>query len=285
MVLLIQILIFIFALLTISIVAYQVIPLFGEKFYHFQKKKVSEAEKKLDDMFVLVERKKLFFYYTLSPLILMIVAFILFKNFISILVAGILGLSLPTVVLKYLERVRKNKIRAQLLDGLMVISSSLKGGLSILQAIEVLVEEMPPPISQEFGLILRENKMGLTLEESLRRMNERLRIEDLSTVITSILVARETGGDLTKVFSRLTTTLRDNAKLKESIRNLTLQGRMQGMIMTILPFIFIAVVISFDRHHFDIMLETEKGRVLLLVAAVLQIVGIMLIQKLSRLKV
>jgi tight adherence protein B len=281
---LMEILIFIFALLLISIVTYQIFSLLGEKFYHLQRRKLSEIEKKLDEMFMLIERKKLLFYYTLSPLLLMGVAFILFKNFIVVLVAGFLGLSLPTLVLKYLEKIRKDKIRSQLLDGLMVLSSCLKGGLSILQAIEVLVEEMPPPISQEFGLVLRENKMGITLEESLRKMNERLKIEELSMVITSVLVARETGGDLTKVFSRLTTTLRDNAKLIGSIRNLTLQGRIQGMVMTILPFIFVSVILSLDRHYFDIMLSTEKGRFLLLLAGVLQIVGIILIRRFSSIR-
>jgi tight adherence protein B len=184
-----------------------------------------------------------------------------------------------------MERVRKEKINSQLINALMIVSSCLKGGLSFIQAIEVLVEEMPPPISQEFGLVLRENKMGLSLEESLRRMHERLRISDLSMAITAILVARETGGDLTKVLSRLITNIRDNTKLKENIRNLTLQGRMQGMIMTVLPFVFIAIVISFDKHHFDIMFASQQGRLLLALAIILQIIGIVLIQKFSILKI
>jgi len=158
------------------------------------------------------------------------------------------------MVIKIMEKKRVEKFAGQLVDGLMVISSALKGGLSLLQALEVLVEEMPPPISQEFGLILRENKIGLTLEESLRRLNGRLKLEELGLMINSVLVARETGGDLTKVFSRLATTIRDNRKLKENIRTLTLQGRLQGIIMSLLPFVFAWWVMTTNKEHFDIML-------------------------------
>lgn len=196
-----------------------------------------------------------------------------------------MGSILPALIIKTMENKRKEKFAGQLVDGLMVISSALKGGLSLLQAIEVLVEEMPAPISQEFGLILRENKIGLTLDESLRRLNDRLKLEELGLMINSVLVARETGGDLTKVFSRLATTIRDNRKLKENIRTLTLQGRLQGIIMSALPFIFVWWVMTFNKEHFDIMLGTEKGRMLLFVAAGLQAVGMVLIRKFSIIKI
>lgn len=196
-----------------------------------------------------------------------------------------LGLALPSLVIKRLQQQRKARFQAQLIDGVQLISSSLKGGLSLLQAIEVLVEELPAPISQEFGLVLRENKMGITLDESLKRINERVNIEELGLLVNSILVAKETGGDLTKVLSRLSTTIRDNRKLKESIKTLTLQGRMQGIIMLVLPFFFIAGVLSINRNHFNIMLETEQGRMLLMLAVILQAVGMLLIRKFSTIKI
>ena len=165
------------------------------------------------------------------------------------------------------------------------MSSSLKGGLSLLQALEVLIEEMPAPMAQEIGLVVRENKMGVSLEDSLKHLNKRMNMEELNLVINSILVARETGGELTKVFSRLTTTIRDNRKLKDSIKTLTMQGRMQGLIMSVLPFLFIFWVINFNREHFDIMLQSEIGRTLLFIAGILQIAGMFLIRKFSAIKI
>lgn len=280
-----QVLIFLFAFASVYLIAYQVVPSLTDKFHTTQSKKVSIAEKQLDGMFFVVKREQLFLYYTLTPLIFAAAAFVLSRKIPIAFVAGLAGSVLPAMIIKIMENRRKEKFAGQLVDGLMVISSALKGGLSLLQAIEVLVEEMPVPISQEFGLILRENKIGLTLDESLRRLNDRLKLEELGLMINSVLVARETGGDLTKVFSRLATTIRDNRKLKENIRTLTLQGRLQGIIMSALPFVFVWWVMTFNKEHFDIMLGTEKGRMLLFVAAGLQAVGMVLIRKFSIIRI
>jgi tight adherence protein B len=269
----------------VYLIAQQIVPLIAERLHRMQAKKVSQAEKQLEEMFVVVKREKLFLYYTLSPLMLAGAIFFLFNQPFFALIGGVVGFILPAFIIKHMEHRRKQKFQNQLVDGLMMISSSLKGGLSLLQAIEVLAEEMPAPISQEFGLILRENKMGLTLDDSLKRLNARMNIEELGLMITSILVARETGGDLTKVFSRLSNTIRDNRKLRENMRTLTMQGRLQGMVMSVLPFLFIWWVLTFNRHHFDIMLSTDKGRSLLIIAIVLQITGLVLIRKFSRIRI
>ena len=270
---------------SVCLISQQIIPLLIGKLHRAQAKNVSQAEKQLDEMFVVVKPERLFLYYTLSPLILGGLAFFVFNSIAPALIAAGIGFILPAFIIRLMERQRRHKFLSQLVDGLMVISSSLKGGLSLLQAIEVLVEEMPAPISQEFGLVLRENKIGVTLEDSLKRLNERLKLEELGLLINSVLVARETGGDLTKVFSRLSSSIRDNHKLKESIRTLTLQGRLQGMIMSILPFIFVWWVLTFNRQHFDIMLNTEQGRMLLFIAGGLQILGIFLIHKFSTIRI
>jgi tight adherence protein B len=250
-----------------------------------QGKKAEVAERKLDTMFIQINKKKLILLYTFSPLGLGIAVFFFSKSLLFSLVAAGVGFMLPALVLKQLELKRKAKMQAQLVDGIMLLSSSLKGGLSLLQALEVLVEEMLPPISQEFGLILRENKMGINLDESLKKLHERMHIEELAFLVNSLLVARETGGDLTKVLSRLATTIRDNYKLKEKVRTLTLQGRMQGVIMSVLPFIFLSWVLAFNRNHFDVMLQSETGRMLLIVAVGLQIVGMVLIHRFSIIKI
>lgn len=261
------------------------IPWILGKAHRAQDRKVDATEKKLDILFIRVNKEKIFSIYTLTPFILGLCGFLFFNNLLATFFGVGLGLILPTVFIKNLEVQRRIRFQAQLVDGLMILSSSLKGGLSLIQAIEVLAEEMPAPISQEFGLILRENKMGISLDESLKRLYQRMNMEELEMVINSILVARETGGNLTRIFSRLSTTIRDNRKLKDSIRTLTLQGRLQGIIMSILPFVFISMIVSFNPHHFDAMLQSELGRMLLVVAVVLQVVGMLLIRVFSRVRI
>ena len=280
-----EIIIFLLIAGSIILLATQAVPLAMEILNRMHGKKAAAAEKQLDTMFIQVNKNKLVMLYSITPIVLGAVAFIFLHSFVFIFLAALVGLALPAIVIKKIEAQRKTKLSTQLVDGVMILSSSLKGGLSLIQAIEVLVEEMPAPISQEFGLILRENKMGVSMDESLRRLYDRMKIEELGFLVSSLLVAREAGGDLTKVLSRLATTIRDNSKLKEKVKTLTLQGRMQGIIMSVLPILFIGWVITFNRNHFDVMLNSDTGRLLLIVAAVLQIVGMILIYRFSKIKI
>jgi len=252
----------------------------------WQTKQEKHVAKELDNLFSYDKNPKYIvrFYFILPPL-LGLLGFLIFQLAIFAGAGALVGLFIPTLILRLRTLRRRQKFNLQILDAIMILSSSLKGGLSLLQALEVLVEEMPPPISQEIGLVVRENRMGISLEESLKRLGKRMNMEELNLVINSVLVARETGGDLTKVFSRLTITIRDNRKLKENIKTLTLQGKLQGMVMSILPVIFVLWVLNFNKHHFDNMLQNETGRMLLIVAVVLQIIGVFLIRKFSEIKI
>lgn len=280
-----ELLILILIFSSVILLCSQLAPLVLGRLQQAQDKKITETERQLDNMFINVKRKRLFLWYTLSPFALGLAAFVLLHNFVFTLLAIIIGIFLPTLALRQLQALRKARFQAQLIDGLMMLASCLKGGLSFLQAIEILVEEMPAPFSQEFGLVLRENKMGVGLEQSLYNLKKRMNIDELGLVINSILVARETGGDLTKVLGRLSITIRDNRKLKDSIRTLTLQGRIQGVIMSILPVVFGFGVVTINRHHFDIMLQSETGRLALFAAAALQIIGIVLIHRFSKIRI
>lgn len=261
-------------------------PSLEDKVKDWQIKKEKSVEKQLDSMFSYDKSPRYIvrFYYILPP-IFGIIGFIILKSFIGVFIAGLIGLTVPTIILKMRTADRRRKFNNQILDAIMILSSSLKGGLSLLQALEVLVEEMPAPMAQEIGLLIRENKMGIALEESLRRLDKRMNMEELSLVVNSILVARETGGDLTKVFSRLCVTIRDNRKLKENIKTLTLQGKLQGLVMSILPIVFVLWVLNHNRHHFDGMMQSDIGRFLLILAVVLQILGMVLIKIFSTIKV
>jgi len=228
--------------------------------------------------------KILKFYYAL-PVILGVTGLVVYQNLIGLFAGAIIGLFIPSLLLRMKDAQRRMKFDGQILNAIMIMSSSLKGGLSLLQALEVVAEEMPAPMSQEISLVVGENKMGVPLEEALKHLNNRMKLSELTLLINSILVAKGTGGDLTKVFSRLSTTIRDNRKLRDSIKTLTMQGRMQGIIMSALPFIFIWWVFTFNRNHFDIMLQSDTGRMLIFVGIFLQVVGMVLIRRFSTIRI
>ena len=267
--------------------AVAIMPLIEKKRQNWHEKQTQILEKELDKVFSYQKgTKQIMLLYYILPLGFSLAAWLIFNSSLFIIIGAIVGAVIPNFILKIRESSRRQKLNSQLLDVIMTLSSSLKGGLSLLQGLEVIVEEMPPPISQELGLVVRENRMGINLDDSLKSLSKRMNLDELNLFVNSMLVARETGGDLTKVLSRLVVTIRDNRKLRDNINTLTLQGRMQGIIMSLLPIFFTWWIMTTQPHHFDIMLNDQKmGRPLLMAAVFLQLVGMILIKKFSTVKI
>ncbi len=260
------------------------VPIFVDTYSKLQSKKSAQISRQLEESFIFWEKRRLLFI-TLAPFVIGGAGFLLFRNPWGLVAGFVLGLFFPNTMILMATKMRINRFQGQLVDSLVMLTSSLKAGLSFIQAIEVLCEEMPPPISQEFNLVLKENKLGVSLEESLKKLRKRIPIEEVNLLVTSILIARESGGELTKVFGRLTETIRNNIKLKEKIATLTLQGKLQGVIMTCLPFVFTYFVYKQNPDHFVVMMESDMGRMLIIVAVLLQVIGIYLIKRISTFKI
>jgi tight adherence protein B len=249
----------------------------------WQERHVQKLSSTLDDSFIFMEKQKLILV-TSAPIILGLTGLLLVGNVVGAAIGFLLGLAAPAVFTSMARQRRIAQFQSQLVDTLMIFASSLKGGLSFVQALEVLCEEMPAPTSQEFGLVLKENRLGVSLEDSLNDLRNRMPLEEVNLIVSSILVAKETGGELTRVFSRLVETIRSNIKLKEKVNTLTLQGRLQGIIMSLMPLGFAIFIHRQNPDHFSIMFETGLGRNLLIGAVVLWFVGIFVIKKVSAYK-
>lgn len=281
----IQFIIFVLVAVSAWVFIQHVLPFIKTKGEEWQEKRIDKSSEKLEQMFIIVDKKKLTLLYALAPVVTGLIGLIIFKNFLAAFLFAIAGLVLPAMRVKQLQASRYAKFSAQLPDGIMILSSCLKGGLSLLQAIEALVEEMPAPISQEFGMVIKENKMGVSLEESLSRLTKRMPSEDLNLMNTAILVARETGGNLPEVFGRLVATIRAKDNIRETVRTMTVQGRFQGAILSFLPFVFSIFIYKVNPDMLNQMLQSEQGKIMIAVAAVLQIAGILLIRIFSRVEV
>jgi tight adherence protein B len=270
---------------SVTILTYHVVPVAWERFYMWRVRGVEMQRTKLREMFLDMDPQKLFILNVASPALLSVVGLIVTRSLMGFLIGLGVGFAIPAVIVKNFVMMKKAKFNSQITDGLMILTSCLKGGLSLLQAIEALVEELPPPISQEFGLILRENKMGIALEESFDSLNKRMPSEELNLLTTAILVARETGGDITQLFARLIGTIRAKVKLNESVATLSMQGKIQGVVMSFLPIAFGIMVVSFNPNYFDIMLSSPLGRGLMVYAVISEVIGMYMIRIFSRVNV
>lgn len=241
--------------------------------------RTSEA---LENMFVLMPRRKLTMLYVASPIGLALAGFVLVKHWAVIPVGLVAGTLIPRLFVRALEAQRQGKFRAQLVDALMVLSGAMKAGLSILQALEVLVEESVSPMSEEIGLVLKETRMGLALDESLKRMQKRMPMDEVNLIVTAMLVARETGGDITSVFTKLVETIRERNKLRERIKTLTVIPRLQGWIMAVIPIVFGAFVTGINPKYFEQFLKDPMGQMLAVIAVVCWAVSLFMIMIFSK---
>jgi len=248
-----------------------------KKWNQTQKDKADKTSSQFEEMFIFLKKEVIVTLYIITPLILGILGFLLTREFLFSLIGMAAGVSFPFLLVKFMDKKRRSKFSSQLGDGLMIMSSCLKGGLTLIQSFEVLAEEMDPPIGQEISLLIREVKVGVSLEEALTRLEKRMPSEEVTLITSAILVARETGGDLTKVFARLIETIRDRTKLREMVQTLTLQARLQAVIISLLGPVFAVVVLKINPDHFQVMWQNEIGKILLMAAGFLQVIGIILI--------
>lgn len=252
------------------------------KVERYQQTKIDKAAEALDDIFMDVEPKWLKLAYGVTPVGVGVVVYVLWNNLLFAAVGAVAGLILPDVYLRASRAIRKQRFRGQLVDVLLVLSSSLRAGLSLTQAIEVIALEMSPPASQEFGRVIKAYRVGRTLEEALQRLNDRMASEELNLMTTALLVARETGGDVTRLISQVITTIREKKKLSEQVQTLTMQSKLQAYVMSLLPVAFAFMVRTFNPRYYDVLLRDAMGQMLLIMAAALWAVGMVLLVRLSK---
>ncbi|HDQ99383.1 MAG TPA: hypothetical protein ENN51_03745 [candidate division WOR-3 bacterium] len=185
----------------------------------------------------------------------------------------------PRFYLRHLERRRLQKFEAQLVDAITLVANSLRAGMSLAQGLEMVTREMGPPIRLEFGYALQENRFGKPLPEAFEAMKKRVRSEDLALVVNAMNIAMETGGQLSEVFNRLADSTRERHRIKGRIATLTSQGRLQGIVMTLLPWFMAVALYVLDREMMRPMFTTLPGQLMLASVVVLEAVGWLLVSR------
>ena len=165
-----------------------------------------------------------------------VAAFLLFDNNWPIAALGAyIGSRIPKSYIGFAANRRVRNFNNQLGDTLTLWVNALRAGSSVLQGMETIATESPPPISVEFERVVQEVRLGLSVEQSLANMYNRVPSEDLDLVITAVNIQREVGGNLAEVLDNISFTIRERVRIKGEIRTLTAQGRASGWIITFLP--------------------------------------------------
>jgi len=170
-------------------------------------------------------------------------------------------------------------------DALNLLANGIRAGLTMPQAIGMVVDELPPPISQEFNLVLQQAKIGVPLDEALENLKKRLYTEDNEMFVTSVSILRETGGNLAEVFDTITVVIRERVRLQLKIDTYTASGKTQAYIIGAMPFLMIAMFGSGDPEYFPLLFGTILGVIALLVICGMVALGMWVILKIVDIKV
>jgi len=232
----------------------------------------------LDAIYSRTDPKK-FFYTHVSIMVvffcLVSMAVGVFNGFVIALLIGLM----PSAMLSRAQRKRRDKIEDQLPDALVSMANSLRAGLTLPQAMGILTDNTSPPISEEFALLLKEHRLGLTLDEAMTNMSERVASKNLDLVITSIQVARIAGGNLPQVFEDTSQAIREIGRLEAKISAMTAQGKMQAWVLGSLPIVMAFLIYKVDPKMISPLWEDPYGWGILFFVVVFEIVGVFFIRK------
>jgi len=203
------------------------------------------------------------------------------------IVAGIgagAGYFTPELVLSVLGKRRKAKFAEQLVDALVLLSNGLRAGFTFQQALEMLVEESKPPLSQEFSLALRQYRLGLDLDDALLKVVKRTEDEDLGLAVTAVSITREVGGNLAEIFDRIVSMIRERKLLEGKVSAMTAQGKMQAMVVALIPYLLGAVVAKINPEMMKLMWTTLPGYIALGLVILLDSIGYFWVLKLTKIE-
>jgi len=215
----------------------------------------------------------------LTMVALALLGYMMSESFFWAFVFGAGGYILPRLMLKYEAYKRAEKLELQLVDALYVLSNSVSAGLTMPMACEVVTKQLVPPVSQEFGLLVNEHRLGVPFDQAMENMARRLRSNNFDLLVTSVLVARQTGGNIAEIFKTLAESIKEIMRLEAKVKALTAQGRMQAFVLGGLPFFMAAVLSKISPDLMKPLFNTPQGTVILAVAFLFWIVGIYLIRK------
>jgi tight adherence protein B len=228
-------------------------------------------------------------FYLLLALLLALIAFLLGVHFThnpfnGILLALILG-SIPFVQLIRQRRIRAEKFKKQMPDGLDLIARALKAGHAFSGGISLAAEEFDDPLGTEFSEMLDEINFGVSVPDALKNLANRVECDEIKYFAMGVILQRETGGNLAELIQSLASLIREKFKFQGKVRVLSAEGRISAIILSVLPFLVAGWIAITNPKYLAPLIGEPFGRVILSIAGVFMIIGILILKRMVSIKV
>jgi tight adherence protein B len=224
----------------------------------YRKAYIAEAGVSLGDIFSTMSPERVF---NLS-LLFAGIAFVLFSILINVIAGAFFAVGAffsPRMYFNLARDKRKMLFAEQLVDALGMMSNSLRAGLTLPQAFELVVREMKPPIVQEFGRVLQDYRLGKDLDEAMLSMAGRVGSRDLDILVQSIMITRRSGGNVGEIFQNIATTIRERFRVEQKLRAMASTGTAQALLMSAMPFMLMGALFFVEKEYVILLFSTTIG--------------------------
>lgn len=192
---------------------------------------------------------------------------------------------MPEIIASYLFRRKLRKIELQLVDAVQMLANALRAGLGLQQAFQMAAQDCPAPINSCFAFVMEEVKVGKSFDEALLNLKDLLPMEDVAILAESILVLKQTGGNLIETFFSISTTIRERQRIRSKIKVITTEGVVQAVTIVILPFCLAGALFVLAGWYIRPMFTTYGGALLVTFMLMLQVTGIIWIKSILRIRI
>jgi tight adherence protein B len=210
---------------------------------------------------------------------------LLTRNLYITIIGVMIGVLAPFVFLIVKASRRQARFDEQLPDTLQLVGGALQAGHSLLQAVDTVVKEADEPMSAEFQRVLTEARLGVPLEEALDGVAKRMNSKDFEWTVMAVALQRQIGGNLAELLNTVAQTIRERYSLKRQIRSLSAEGRLSSIILSVLPFLMFFALLMFNSTFLAPLYTTPLGLAMLSASAILMIVGILWMKKITNIEV
>lgn len=206
-------------------------------------------------------------------------------NLVLSLVA-MLGLGvMPLLFLRWKKHRKASKIEKHMPEAMELLARSLRAGHTLQATLELVSQEIPPPLGKEMRITYEEQRLGLSLNQAFRRMGDRVASRDLQFFVTAVLIQAETGGNLAEILENIGSIIRDRIKLKGKVKGLTAEGRFSALVLGILPVVTFLALFTINKNYIMTLVNDPLGIKILTGGIISIILGAIVMKKMVTIKV
>ncbi len=227
---------------------------------------------------------KFFKLAALCGLLTAVICFVLNYNLIIVLLSGLLASFLPLFYIIRARNIRLAKFEEQLPEAIDTITRSLKAGHAFTSAFTLVGEELADSIASEFRVTMEENNLGVSINEAMQNLAERVPLTDLKFFVVAVLIQRETGGNLAEILSNISSIMRDRFKLRRQIGVMTAEGRLSAKILGAMPLVMLGLMSVLNKSYAPLMFNTPTGIYFLQIGAVVMLIGFVWMRSIINIK-